>query len=87
MSKRGLGLGRQETLEVEQNQEEMICTKCEEPILGKAMKVSLELSVSLSVICLKPPSLPHTSEPQSVPPRLFITYLLTSHLTSVWPGR
>ena len=45
MSKRGLGLERQETLEVEQNQEEMICTKCEEPILGKAMKVSLELSV------------------------------------------
>ena len=47
MSKRGLGLGRQETLDVEQNQELMICTKCDEQILGKAMKVSLELSINL----------------------------------------
>ena len=46
MNKRGLGLGRQETLEVEQDQAEMICTKCGDPILGKAMKVSLESSLN-----------------------------------------
>merc|ERR1719210_2406417 len=38
MNRRGLGVGRQETLDMEQNQEEMICTKCGEHILGKAMK-------------------------------------------------
>ena len=57
MSKRGLGLGRQETLDVEQNQELMICTKCDEQILGKAMKVSLELSINL----FKPHLNPSTS--------------------------
>ena len=46
MSKRGLGLGRQETLDVEQNQDVMICTKCGEHILGKAMKVSLPINQS-----------------------------------------
>ena len=39
MSRRGLGMGRQETLEVEQDQEVMICTKCGQNIVGKALKV------------------------------------------------
>ena len=72
MSKRGLGLGRQETLEVEQNQEEMICTKCGSPILGKAMKVSLELSISLTLICLN--LSPHTSHLNRVLPNCLLRF-------------
>ena len=44
MNRRGLGVGRQETLDMEQDQEEMICTKCGEHIVGKAMKVNSALS-------------------------------------------
>ena len=42
-SRRGLPVARQETLEVEQGEDQMVCTRCGENILGKAMKVSSAL--------------------------------------------